>query len=398
MPKRTTPNKPPRPLRAAGLMSGTSADGVSVAFVDVRGRRVRLLGHLDVPYTPAFRRRVFELFDPATSRVDAICRMNFQLGEIFAGALNAAAKHCRVPLASLDVIGSHGQTIYHCPPARGRAGSTLQIGEPAVIAERTGVTTVADFRPADVAAGGQGAPLVPLADWLLFAHRARHRVVQNIGGIANLTWLPARAGLADVLAFDTGPGNMILDRLASLITRGRLAYDRDGLLAAQGRVCPKLLAHLLRHPFLRQRPPKSTGRETFGLPFTDALLARSKAMGISPLDTLATATAFTAASIARAYRFLPSWPAEVILCGGGARNPTLVSHLGRELSPARVVLMDTLGIPAEAKESVSFALLAVRTLLGQSGNVPSATGARHHVVLGKIVAGAGLPSNRQSLG
>ena len=380
-------------IRAVGVMSGTSADGVAVAIVDVDGRRVSLLGHLDVPYTPAFRRRIFQLFDPATSNVEQICRMNFALGEVFAAAVIAAAKRFRVPLASLDVIGSHGQTIYHCPPSRGRAGSTLQIGEPAVIAERTGVTTVADFRPADIAAGGQGAPLVPMADWLLFAHRRRCRTVQNIGGIANLTWLPAGAGLADVRAFDTGPGNMILDRLASLITRGRLAYDRDGLLAAQGQVNPKLLAHLLRHPFLRRRPPKSTGREEFGLPFTDALLARSGAMGISPLDTLATATAFTAASIARACRFLPSWPDEVILCGGGARNPTLVATLGCELSPARVVLMDSFGIPVEAKEAVSFALLAVRTLLGQPGNVPSATGARHAVVLGKIVPGR-RPSRR----
>lgn len=387
MPARTNVKNTRRSIRAAGVMSGTSADGVTVAFVDVAGRRVNLLGYLDVPYTPAIRRRIFQLFDPGTSNVELICRMNFELGELFAAAVVAAAKRCRIPLTSLDVIGSHGQTIYHCPPSRGRAGSTLQIGEPGVIAERTGATTVADFRPADIAAGGQGAPLVPLADWLLFAHRTRGRTVQNIGGIANLTWLPVGADLADVRAFDTGPGNMILDRLACLITRGRLAYDRDGLLAARGRVSPKLLAHLLRHPFLRRRPPKSTGRETFGLPFTDSLLARSKAMGISPVDTLATATAFTATSIARAYRFLPSWPDEVILCGGGARNPTLVSLLQHDLAPARVILMDSLGIPVEAKEAVSFALLAVRTLLGQPGNVPSATGARHSVVLGKIVPG-----------
>jgi anhydro-N-acetylmuramic acid kinase len=388
MPSRTSEKKKAaRPIRAAGVMSGTSADGVTVAIVDVDGPRVRLLGHLDVPYTPALRRRIFQLFDPATSNVQWICRMNFELGEVFAAAVVAAAKRCRVPLASLDVIGSHGQTIYHCPPSRGRGGSTLQIGEPAVIAERTGVTTIADFRPGDVAAGGQGAPLVPMADWLLFAHRTRNRTVQNIGGIANLTWLPAGGGLTDVRAFDTGPGNMILDRLAALITRGRQTYDRDGLLAARGLVNPKLLAYLLRHPFLRRRPPKSTGREEFGLPFTDALLAHAATMGVSALDTLATATAFTAASIARAYRFLPSPPDEVILCGGGARNPTLVAMLQRELAPARVLLMDSLGIPVEAKESVSFALLAVRTLRGQPGNVPSATGARHSVVLGKIVPG-----------
>ena len=384
-------------LRVAGLMSGTSADGIDVAVVDISRRGVKLLAFESFPYPPALRRRIFELFDPRTSRVDEICHMDFVLGEVFAQAVIATARKNRLPLKSIDLIGSHGQTIQHMPDPRplGSTGlrvsrkatrSTLQIGQPCVIAQRTGITTVADFRPRDIAAGGQGAPLVPLADYVLFAAGRKNRAVQNIGGIANVTYLPAGCGLGDVLAFDTGPGNMIIDRAAWHATRGRLTFDRDGKLAAAGTVNRRLLAALMRHRYLRKRPPKSTGREEFGVSFTDKLYRDAKRRGVSDADFVATVTAFTACSIAQAYsRFLPGRVDEAILCGGGARNPVLRQMLRRELGGrVKVMVMDELGVNADAKEAVSFAILAQRTIRGLCGNVPSATGADGPVVLGTI--------------
>lgn len=379
-------------LRVAGLMSGTSADGVDVAFTEIGPRGVELLAFHTFPYTAAVRRQLFRLFQPQTARVDDICHMNFLIGELFADAVSALARRRRIPLSSLDLIGSHGQTIYHIPKGRvagaRRIRSTLQIGEPSVIAERTGVTTVADFRPRDVAAGGEGAPLVPYTDYVLFHDRRRNRAIQNIGGIANVTWLPRRGRPKDVLAFDTGPGNMMMDRVVSRLTAGRQAYDKGGRLAAQGRVQQRLLRELMRHPFLRRRPPKSTGRELFGNAFTDALWQRTTGAGMDPRDLLATVTAFTAATMADAYRrFLPGPLDEVILCGGGAWNDTLVRMLSERVAPAHVVRMEQYGLSVDAKEAVSFAILAYATVRGIPANVPAATGARKAVVLGKIIPG-----------
>jgi anhydro-N-acetylmuramic acid kinase len=433
----------------AGLMSGTSADGVDVAIVDITpGKgdggndpaRVETVAFDTLPYAPAVRRRISALFDVATARVDEICRMNFVIGELFADALIDLCRKSGVDLGSIDLVGSHGQTIHHLPGSGTRRGGpvsfsvrpgrkqteethgrdahatrthgqdaratldahgTLQIGEPCVIAQRTGITTVADFRTRDMAAGGQGAPLVPLADYILFSHPTLTRATQNIGGIANVTFLPgampppAAAGagmsadkLAGILAFDTGPGNMIIDRLAWRASGGKLAFDKDGRLASKGRVDRALLARLMRHPYLRRRPPKTTGREEFGIAFADALFAKAREAGLAVCDVIATATAFTASSIADAYRrFLPAMPDEVILCGGGARNPVLVAMLSRELAGAKVMAMDELGVNADAKEAISFAILAYRTIRGLPGNVPSATGAGEAVVLGKIVPG-----------
>jgi anhydro-N-acetylmuramic acid kinase len=381
-------------LRVAGLMSGTSADGVSVAIARIGAGGVRVLAFKTFPYPPGLRQAVFRLFQPLTSRVDDICRMNFALGEAFAAALLKLAKASRIAPDSIDLIGSHGQTIHHLPanPAGGgETGSTLQIGEPCVIAERTGITTVADFRPRDVAAGGQGAPLVPFADCLMFRHPRRSRAVQNIGGIANVTWLPAGPALpADgVLAFDTGPGNMVIDRMAWHATGGRRAFDAGGRLAARGAVNAGLLAQLMRHPFLGRMPPKSTGREEFGTQFADRLWRRAGRKGMRPEDLIATATAFTARSIAESYaRFLERRVDEAILCGGGAKNRTLVRMLRAEL-PAAIAFVtpESFGVPSEAREAVAFAVLAWATVLGIPGNVPSATGAREPVVLGKIVPG-----------
>jgi len=378
--------------RVAGLMSGTSADGVDAAIVEIGPGGVKVLAFESRPYPADVRRAIFRLFRPETARLDDLCHLNFVLGEIFAEAVIRLCAKSRLPLESLDLIGSHGQTVYHIPEGR-RFGkrvvrSTLQIGEPSVIAERTGVTTVADFRPRDVAAGGEGAPLVPYTDHFLFQHSRKSRAVQNIGGIANVTYLPAGGGIGGVLAFDTGPGNMIIDRVAQRCTGGRKTYDAGGRLAARGTVDARLLAELLRHPYLKRRPPKSTGRERFGTPFSDALFARARKRRIAPLDILATVTALTARSIADAYRrHLPGPVDEVILCGGGARNRTLVRMLEEAVAPAKIMRTDDLGIDADAKEAVSFAILAYATVHGIPANVPAATGAANHVVLGKIVPG-----------
>jgi len=379
-------------LRVAGLMSGTSADGVDVVVADIGPQGVQVVAFDSFPYPKAVRKLVFELFDLQAARVEAVCHANFLLGEVFAEAVLRLCREQGVKLASLDLIGSHGQTVCHLPQGKKFGGrlirSTLQIGEPCVIAERTGLTTVADFRPRDVAAGGEGAPLVPYTDWLLFADKRKTRCVQNIGGIANVTFLPAGGGVDRVLAFDTGPGNMIIDRLAWLATGGKKNFDKNGVMAAWGRVDAKLLVGLLRHRYFARRPPKSTGREMFGVEYSTTLFEAAKAAGLETPDILATATAFTARTIAEAYRrFLPGRPDEVILCGGGARNPTLVEMIRSELPTARVGAMDEWGINADAKEAISFALLARETIRGAAGNVPAATGARRRVVLGKIVPG-----------
>jgi len=357
-------------------------------MVTVAGAKVRVEASATYPYPPAVRREVRALSEPAASGVDRVCHMNFVLGELFAEAVNRLAGEAAVGLERVDLIGSHGQTIHHLPAWRrwrgGRVRSTLQIGEPSVIAERTGITTVADFRPRDLAAGGQGAPLVPYADHVLFADSRASRVICNIGGIANVTYLPAGGGIEDVLAFDTGPGNMVIDAVVRHATGGRKEFDRDGRCGRSGRVHEGLLAELLKHPYFRRHPPKTTGREQFGTAFASGMIERGRALGLADADLAATATALTARSIGRAYRRLPGTVDEVILCGGGARNPALVELLREALAPTAVRIMDELGVDADAKEAVSFAILAAATVRGQAGNVPSATGAARPVVLGTI--------------
>jgi anhydro-N-acetylmuramic acid kinase len=376
------------PRRIVGLISGTSADGVDAALVEVEGAgedlRVRLLTFASQPYSPPLRARVVAAGEAS---VAALLDLHYELGEVFAEAAGALVEGARRLGLAVHLIGSHGQTARHHPRATGARGraATLQIAEPAVIAERTGLPVVADFRPADVAAGGEGAPLVPLVDWLLFRLAGRTRACLNIGGIANATVLPPEA--AGVRAFDVGPGNMPLDSVVHAWTGGAETFDRDGARAAGGRIDRGLLTRLLAHPYFALAPPKSTGREAFGAPFVAPLLG---AFAGREADLLRTLTRFVAEGIADGLR---RWAGravdEVLVSGGGARNRTLMADLGELFAPAPVRSLEAVGLDPDAKEAVAFAVLANETLFGRPGNVPAATGARGPRVLGKIVVPTG---------
>lgn len=392
--------KNPSAMLVLGLMSGTSADGIDVALVRIaepqRRRaivfpRARLLNFAAFPYPSTVRESVLRLANGASTSTREISQLNFRLGELFADAVLRACKKFRVPPRRIALVGSHGQTIYHqgapTPFLGARTSSTLQIAEPSIIAERSGITTIADFRPADMAADGQGAPLVPFVDYLLYRDSRIGRIALNIGGIANLTVIPARARPRDVIAFDTGPGNMIIDALAAHFTRGRMRFDRDSQLARRGHLQPEFLNELLAHPYFRKSPPKTAGREEFGAEYASALISLAKRRRISSEDLIHTVTAFTAASIARAIQdfvFPRTRVAELIIAGGGARNPLLVAYLAALLPSLQIIPADSLGIPADAKEAFAFAILAYEAFHQRANNLPSATGARHPAILGKI--------------
>jgi len=378
-----------------GLMSGTSADGIDAAIVRLEGTPPSLtwevLGHSHRSLPPELRAELFAGFNPDSSSVDRLCRLNFALGRAFGAAALDAARDAGLTMDNIDLIGSHGQTLWHEPPSNG-VGSTLQVGEPAVIAEMTGVPVVSNFRTRDMAVGGQGAPLVPLADWLLLSHPTRTRATQNIGGIANVTFLPPFGQNKEpqrrengVIAFDTGPGNMLIDEAARLATNGAWEYDHDGELAAQGHVEENLLVGWLAEPYFQQKPPRTTGRELFGVQRAMEYWKQATGNGLGPNDIVATFTALTARSIEYAYRtFLPAFPDELIVSGGGARNSTLMAMLKERLTPARVTTSDEYGLAVEAKEAVAFAVLAYETWHRRPGNVPAATGASRAVVLGSV--------------
>lgn len=381
--------------RVIGLMSGTSADGMHAALVEISGvgesANARVVGFSHKEYSPEIRERIFSLFQSDCSAA-LICEMNFALGEISAqAALKLAEQHGGIE--TIHLIASHGQTIAHLPEERSPltpAGATLQIGEAAVIAERTGVTTVADFRVAEVATGGQGAPLTPFADYVLFRHPARGRAIQNLGGIGNVTFLPAGCRLDEITAFDTGPGNMLIDAVVSQLTAGKLAYDKDGLLAASGQANEGLLAWLMSHEFIHRQPPKTAGREQFGAVLAGQFLARAKERGLSTEDAIATVTVFTAASIADAYRrflFAKGRVDEVILGGGGTYNITLRRGIEERLPGIAVCTHEDFGIPGHAKEALAFALLGNETMLGHPSSLPGVTGAGRPALLGKIIPG-----------
>lgn len=397
-------------MRVLGLMSGTSADGIDVAAVRIHGRgfglRARLENFCLIPYPRAVRQAILRVANAnrqAVISVAEISQLNFLLGELYAEAVRRAAQRFRLPLSRIDLIGLHGQTVYHQPtPARfagRRVVSTLQLGEAAVVAERTGLPVVANLRPRDMAAGGQGAPLVPYVDYLLYRHPRRGRVALNLGGIANVTVIPADASPEEVIAFDTGPGNMVIDTVVERLTHGRRRYDSKGTMAARGRPLEGLLRRLLGHPYFRRRPPKSTGREEFGGAYVDRFLEQTARAASA--DKVRTATELTVRSIAQALeRFVLSKVAveEVILGGGGARNRFLVQRLQECLPTLRFVPAGILGVEEKAKEAFAFAVLAYQTWHGEPGTLPTATGARHPVVLGAIVSGGGAsrPRRRES--
>jgi len=392
-------NKPARLV--IGLMSGTSVDGIDAVLVRIEGHgaaaKAEQIAFHSYPFPPGLRAKVFRLFDPREARVDSICQLDFLLGEVFAAAVDRLLKDCGQVRDEVDLVASAGQTIWHDPrpvveqpdvdwidhPLITR--STFAIGQSAVIAERTGITTIGDLRVRDVAAGGHGAPLVAYADWVLLRDAALGRCVQNIGGIGNVTYLPPGATPGDVVAFDTGPGNMVIDALVDLATDGAETYDQNGKIAAQGQVAPKVLAAWLGDRYFRRPPPKTTGRERFGVQFARRLMDDARALSFE--DLVATATALTAASIARAYRdfIRPLGPIDqVIVGGGGKHNPTLMAML-RERLPGGISLRshEDFGIDSDAKEAIALAIIANDAVAGFDTNIPGATGGRP-TVLGKI--------------
>ncbi|HEX8243668.1 MAG TPA: anhydro-N-acetylmuramic acid kinase [Longimicrobium sp.] len=381
-----------------GLMSGTSLDGIDAALVEVEGTgeddvTARVLRSLTAEYPPARREAIHAAIVAGTA--EALCGLHADLGEWLAEAALRVCAEAGVPAESVDAVGSHGQTVWHRPPSADRRGATLQLGDAATIAERTGIAVVSDFRTRDVAAGGQGAPLVPWVDRVLFAAEGRARALQNIGGIGNVTRVPPRGSAEEVFAFDTGPGNALIDAAVELATDGRATFDRDGKLAARGEVDEALLAELLRHPYFAARPPKSTGREEFGRPFVARLVEAVQPEGDRDwLELVATLTELTARSIADAYRrwVLPRGVDEAVITGGGARNPTLVARIRALLDPLPVVDGAALGVDPDAKEAVAFALLAWAHLRGMTANVPAATGARGPRVLGSFTPGRTPPA------
>jgi anhydro-N-acetylmuramic acid kinase len=384
-----------KPMLVLGLMSGTSADGIDVALARISGAppnlNAKLLGHTSAKFPPAVRKEILRVAEQQHISSGALSQLNFRLGELFADAALAACRRFKVSPRRVSLIGSHGQTIFHqgrATPYLGRPiASTLQIGEFSVIAARTGITTIGDFRPADMALGGQGAPLVPYADYLLYRHAKLGRVSLNLGGIANITVLPPAAKPHQVFAFDTGPANMLIDALVSHFTQGRHRFDKNAQLASQGRSIPALLNELLRDPYLKLAPPKSTGREYFGHAYMKKLLALGRRHRAKPNDLIRDATIFTALSVVDALnRFvLPRTKIhQLIVSGGGAHNPLILAQLSAALPGIEVLPSSHLGIPEDAKEAFAFALLAYETFHQRPANLPSATGARGPAILGKI--------------
>jgi anhydro-N-acetylmuramic acid kinase len=404
----------------AGVMSGTSADGVDVAVCRISPARVKggmpgvkLLGHVGVAYPKAVRAAVLEAMDAEAISVAELARLNWRLGEVYADAVEKACAEAgvktnavaprTVPLLRLELVGMHGQTVYHQGAAEKYLDKALratwQMGEAAVIAERLRLPVVSDFRPADLAAGGQGAPLVPMLDYCMFRSAKVSRVLQNLGGIGNLTAIPAGAGVDGVMAFDTGPGNMVID--ACMRRLYEREFDRDGAVARTGTVLAGVVEEVLKEKYFSALPPKSCGREQFGEVFASRFVAMCRKVGgrnSRDEDVVTTATALTAASIVDAYRRFvlghlgqsTSLAAvEFVVAGGGAKNDVLMGMLREGLKPlgVKVRLMEELGVPAQAKEAVAFALLAWLSWFGVAGNVPSATGAQRAVVLGKICRG-----------
>jgi anhydro-N-acetylmuramic acid kinase len=366
-------------------MSGTSLDGIDVTIVEIDGRRIRPVAFHFTPYPEQVRRAILGVSN-ATTTTAQIARLHFRLGELYADAVEKTCRLNGIRVRSIGLVGCHGQTIYHQgdkQPFLGRpVAATLQIGESSAVAERLGVPVVSDFRTRDIAADGKGAPLVPYLDYVLFRHARLGRVALNLGGIANITAIPPRAEPREIMAFDTGPGNMVMDALVTELTGGRRHFDRDGRIAASGKVDRALLDRLLADGYYERRPPKTAGREQYGAEF----IRKLKRQGLPLRDLIATATALTAAAIAAGIeRFVrPRMPVnEMIAAGGGVHNRVLMAYLQAFLPHVRILRSDDFGIPADAKEAIAFAVLAYETHHGRTSNLPAATGAKRAVILGK---------------
>lgn len=394
----------PKAMVVAGVMSGTSADGVDVALCRISGARghgdvpqIKLLGHAGFRYSKKVREAVLAAMDAKAASVADLSRLNWRLSEIYADCVEKAATKIGV---KVGLVGCHGQTVYHQATAAKYLGGdvrcTWQMGEASVIAERMRVPVISDFRPADMAASGQGAPLVPMLDYVIFRSPKVNRVLQNLGGIGNLTAISAGAGVDNVMAFDSGPGNMVIDACMQRL-RGK-AFDHDGAVARQGRVISTVVARILEEKYFSVPPPKSCGREQFGADFVSRFISLCRKEGASDADIVATATALTAESVLQAYRNFvwahlgaaaPLAKTEFVVAGGGAKNATLMEMLRERLQPlgVKVRLMEELGVPGQAKEAVAFALLAWLTWNDLPGNVVAATGAKRPVVLGKVTHG-----------
>ncbi len=365
----------------AGAMSGTSADGVDVALVRIDGRglemSVRLMEHVHRPYDDDLRRRIFACRNGGSVGLADLARITRDVSCAYAAAVGSAIDRGGLAAGDVAAVAAHGQTLFHAPP------DTMQAFDPALVAAGTGVAVVSDFRRADCAAGGQGAPLVPFADHILFTDPLRHRALLNLGGIANVTYLPAGGQLDALLAFDTGPGNCVSDWLVRYMHPDGPGVDVDGALASHGRPDEAVVLRMLAGGFFKRQPPRSTDGPAMVDLFT-AAVTDFGSRGRLPTN-LATACLVTAASVGRALReFLPHFPDELIVSGGGTRNATLMSYLRQQVPGVPVKTTDELGIPSEAKEAIAFALLAAATLDGEPGNVPAATGARRRVVLGSV--------------
>jgi len=374
-----------------GLISGTSADGIDAALVRVNGSgtstKLKQLAFDTYPYPPKLRSLILENSLPGAGSVDLICDINILVAHFFADAVKKIARKARVGLSAIDLVGSHGQTVHHRPQPRKMFGTTirssLQIGDPSTIAKLTGITTVGDFRTGDMAVGGQGAPLVPFFDYLMFRSRTRNRILLNLGGIANFTALPRNCSVNDVVAFDTGPANMVVDALMTELFRTK--YDKDGRKARQGSVSASLLADLMSHPYFSQKPPKSTGREMFGAMILSRILKHRRIM--KKEDLIATATQWTAFSVYDQYRRFVEADMkvdEVLVSGGGAHNAAMMNSLRDYFRPASVRTVESVGFSSDAKEAICFALLANETISENPSNVPRVTGATRPVILGKI--------------
>ncbi|BAS26374.1 anhydro-N-acetylmuramic acid kinase [Limnochorda pilosa] len=396
--------EPDRPRLVVGLMSGTSGDGIGAALVETSGvreeRRATVVAHGEYPFPPELRNVLFSLYPPNCFDGERLLRAHLALGSALAQAAEHVLETAGASSNQLFVVGLHGPTLYHLlPGADGNEAGFLDVGEAAVVAEQLGVPVVSDLRVADCAAGGSGAPLSAFVDYVLFRDEVTGRAVQNVGGIANVTPLYPKSRLDSLVAYDTGPGNMVIDAVVERITAGQESFDRDGRRAAAGHVHSALLTQLLDHPYFRRVPPKTTGREEFGTGFVDRVFELAGRHGVEGNDLVATVTALTASSIAQSYRehLLPRGRIdEIVLYGGGARNRTLVRMLEEYLPGLRIRMHSEFGVSIEAREALTWAVLADESLLGYPANVPSVSGARHPVVLGKLSVGPAFERGEHS--